>query len=200
MRLSRAKAEFCGEALDLAVFYPEGRAVEHIRKHVFDPSERWETLIPSEVIAAAKSLEPLALQRAYDGYAAEIAEGVRFGASFPCHLHTEHRGPADPAWRPHFGFLSRRGVRIFADRSRVRTAYRTALRRGGHSDYAYFARAWFDFMTRSCALSGSAGLAEPGEERVRRACLGRAGLAPPNIVQWRALAPAGARGTKEGRA
>jgi hypothetical protein len=165
MNLRRIPVTVCGPALDFVPFGSEERAEAHIRKHVLDPSERWETILPREAIEAARRGAPEALEELSGGYLREIAEGARFGASFPCHLHGA-LAPSEPPW---YAFLSRRGVRIFASGGRIRTAYRTALRKGGHTDYAYFARAWFDFFARA---SGKACFAAP---------------APPNVVSWRAL-------------
>jgi hypothetical protein len=175
MKLRRATADPCGEALDLAIFEPERRALEHIQKHVLDRSERWDTIVPGPTIDAALDGDPAALERLYHGYADEIAAGLRFASRLPCHVHVDDpaRAAAAPA-SPEtgcFGFLSRRGVRIFTDRRRVRTAYRTALRRGGHSDYAFFARAWFDLLVRSSL----------------KTCLAGADAAPPNVVSWKTI-------------
>jgi hypothetical protein len=177
MNLRRVRVTVCGEPLDLRIFHPEERAAEHLRKHVLDPGERWETIVPRPALAAAaRDPEGPPLEALYDPYADEIEAGLRFAARLPCHLHgVQPAGTEEP---PRFlGFLSRRGVRIFADRTRVRTAYRTPLRRDGHSDYAFFARAWFDFLTRGAD----------------RRCVGPAGAGaalPPNIVQWRGLGAA----------
>jgi hypothetical protein len=169
MKLRRARASPCGETLDVAIFSSEERAAEHIRKHVLDPAERWETIVSPDVIEAARTRDPQAVERVYEAYADEIASGLRFGAHLPCHLHGVRPSAPAASDPPCYGFLSRRGVRIFSDDRRIRTAYRTALRRGGHSDYAYFARAWFDFLARSsCKTCLSAQL-------------------PPNIVEWKSL-------------
>jgi hypothetical protein len=169
VRLRRARTCPCGAPLDLSIFGSEERALEHIRKHVLDASERWDTIVRPDALAAARAGDPAALERVYDDYAREIEAGLRFGERLPCHLHGVRPAAANLAEPPCTGFLSRRGVKIFADDRRVRTAYRTALRQSGHSDYAYFARAWFDFLTRS---SG-------------KACLGRA--APPTLPEWKRL-------------
>ena len=181
MKLARAEAVVCGERLSLQVFASEERALEHVRKHVLDPEQRWEAILGP--------LDPGRAAALYEGYAREIAAGLAFGAQVPCHMHLETEG-APRRGGEAFCFLSWRGVRIFADRARVRTAYRAALRKKGHQDYAYFARAWFDMATRASAVERER---EGGAvERARRVCMagGSDGL-PPSIVEWRAMAARG---------
>lgn len=175
MNLRLARVTVCGEPLALSLFGSEGSASVHLRKHVLDPTERWETIAPPADLDLARRGDRAALDRLYDAYADEIAAGLRFAARHPCHLHDVAPLDTEPGRPPAWGFLSLKGVRIFADRRKVRTAYRPALRGSGNADYVSFARGWFDFLVKSAG----------------RACVGadEAGtpLPPPNVVAWRAL-------------
>lgn len=135
--LPRIRVALDGEPLELQVFPSWQSARRHTEDHFLNPHESWDQVVPGLSSCQIAGLTPI---KAFERYAQAIDHAIRFGATFPLHLHTRRRvGPAGSgsALHPALVFLSLDGVIVCASAGIVRTAFRPV--RGPAPYHAFYA-------------------------------------------------------------
>lgn len=177
LQLRDVQVELHGTSRCVSVFGSARAAANHVRRHYWNASERWQEL--EEVFPSGIGYDGSDLQRAYDGYCAQIARVLRAGIALPLHVHTQYVAPGDTRAVSSIGFVGPGGVQVWVDHKAVRTAYR-AQPRGKYSLFNQFTTTLLQ-----AAIRADRGL-YVGGRRSREAFSESRQLCAPETWDWQA--------------